>query len=242
MNETTLLQLPYIIEAQAQKHVTHNEAIRALDALIQLSVLDRNLANPPISPSEGDRYLVATSATGAWATKAGQVAAWQDGAWMFYAPALGWRCWVADEAVLLVHDGSVWQTLFAQSSGGSFLLNQSAAGAANSFAILEEELALIGAFTDSTIQIPDRAIVFAVSSRTTQAVTGAASYDCGLASDVSKYGGALSVLIGATNSGVTGSTAFYADTAIRISANGGSFTGGKVRIALHFALFGAPTS
>ncbi len=242
MNDTTLLQLPYIIEAQAQKHVTHNEAIRALDALIQLSVLDRNLANPPVSPSEGDRYIVATSATGAWATKDGQVAAWQDGAWMFYTPIIGWRCWVVDEAVLLFHDGTNWQTLFAQSGGGSFLLNQSAAGATNSFAILEEELTLSGAFTDSTIQIPDRAIVFAVSSRTTQAVTGAVSYDCGLAAEVSKYGGTLSILAGSTNSGVTGPTAFYADTAIRISANGGNFTGGSVRISIHFALFGAPIS
>ena len=37
------LLLPYILAAQAQKHVTHNEAIRLLDAVVQLSVLDRDL-------------------------------------------------------------------------------------------------------------------------------------------------------------------------------------------------------
>ena len=40
---TTKLLLPYILAAQAQKHVTHNEALRILDGLIQLSVLDRDL-------------------------------------------------------------------------------------------------------------------------------------------------------------------------------------------------------
>ena len=37
------LLLPFILAAQAQKHITHNEAIRLLDAIVQLSVLDRDL-------------------------------------------------------------------------------------------------------------------------------------------------------------------------------------------------------
>ena len=49
---TTHLQLPYILAAQAQKHVTHNEALRILDGLIQLSVLNRDLSSPPGSPSD----------------------------------------------------------------------------------------------------------------------------------------------------------------------------------------------
>jgi hypothetical protein len=44
---TTHLLLPYILAAQAQKHVTHNEALRILDGLVQLSVLDRDLTAPP---------------------------------------------------------------------------------------------------------------------------------------------------------------------------------------------------
>ena len=53
------LLLPFILAAQAQKHVTHNEAIRLLDAIVQLSVLDRDLTVPPASPVDGDRYIVA---------------------------------------------------------------------------------------------------------------------------------------------------------------------------------------
>jgi len=52
---TTHLLLPYILAAQAQKHVTHNEALRLLDGLVHLSVLDRDLTAPPGSPADGDR-------------------------------------------------------------------------------------------------------------------------------------------------------------------------------------------
>ena len=65
MDTTPNLALPYILASQAQKHVTHNEAIRALDALVQISVKDRDLAAPPGAPAEGDRYIVAAAATGA---------------------------------------------------------------------------------------------------------------------------------------------------------------------------------
>ena len=61
-------------------------------------VLDKDLASPPGSPSDGNRYIVAASPTGAWAGQAGKVAAWQDGAWAFHAPRTGWLAWVADES------------------------------------------------------------------------------------------------------------------------------------------------
>ena len=50
-NETMRLQLPLLQPAQAQKHVTHNDALRLLDGLVQLSVLDRTRTAPPGSPA-----------------------------------------------------------------------------------------------------------------------------------------------------------------------------------------------
>lgn len=105
---TTHLLLPYILAAQAQKHVTHNEALRLLDGLVQLSVLNRDLTAPPSSPADGDRYIVASGATGAWAGWDLNVALWTDGAWLRLPPRTGWRAWVEDEGLLLVYDGSVW--------------------------------------------------------------------------------------------------------------------------------------
>ena len=102
---TTHLLLPYILASQAQKHVTHNEALRLLDAMVQLSVLDRDLTAPPASPADGDRYLVAASASGLWAGWDLNVAFWIDGVWQRLVPRPGWLAWVADEATLFAWDG-----------------------------------------------------------------------------------------------------------------------------------------
>jgi hypothetical protein len=75
VEETSNLLLPYILAAQAQKHVTHNEALRKLDALVQISIVDRDLSTPPSNPPEGARYIVAASPGGAWAGRTGRIAA-----------------------------------------------------------------------------------------------------------------------------------------------------------------------
>ena len=108
MDETPLLKLPYILAAQSQKHVTHNEALRVLDALVQLAVLDKDLATPPGSPAAGARYIVGAAPTGAWSGHAAHIAAYQDSAWAFYVPLEGWLAWVADENVLYAFDGASW--------------------------------------------------------------------------------------------------------------------------------------
>ncbi|WP_150288188.1 DUF2793 domain-containing protein [Rhabdaerophilum calidifontis] len=108
MSTTPNLALPYLAAGQAQKHVTLNESLRRLDALVQLAVASRSLAAPPASPTEGDRYIVPAGATGAWAGRTTQIAAWQDAAWAFYAPETGWVAWLADEAGLVGFDGAGW--------------------------------------------------------------------------------------------------------------------------------------
>ena len=118
MDNTPGLGLPYIMPAQSQKHVTYNHAMRALDAIVQQMVLDKDLATPPGSPTEGDRYIVAASATDDWAGQEGMLAAFQDEAWLFYAPREGWLAWVADEDKLYYHDGSDWAPL---TTGGAVL-------------------------------------------------------------------------------------------------------------------------
>ena len=105
---STHLLLPYLLAAQAQKHVTVNEALRLLDGLVQLAVLDRDLSAPPASPDDGDRYIVASGATGAWAGWDLNVAYHVDGAWMRLVPRAGWQAWVVDEAAFVGWDGTAW--------------------------------------------------------------------------------------------------------------------------------------
>ncbi len=119
MDATSNLSLPFIMAAQAQKHITHNEALRALDAVVQLMVLDKDLNSPPGSPVEGARYIVAASPTGAWSGQADKIAAYQDGAWAFYVPREGWLAWAADEDALYVWTGSAWSAFAGGGGGGS---------------------------------------------------------------------------------------------------------------------------
>lgn len=114
MEETANLKLPFILPSQAQKHVTHNESLQLLDAIVQLGVLDRDLTAPPAEPAEGDRYIIASPATGAWEGREGEIAAFQDGAWNFLSPRPGWRAWIVDEQALLVWDGSSWIDILKQ--------------------------------------------------------------------------------------------------------------------------------
>ncbi|MEW9613618.1 DUF2793 domain-containing protein [Shinella sp. S4-D37] len=112
--QTTLLALPYILPSQAQKHVTHNEVLRMLDALLHLHVAGFGVDMPPESPEEGERHLVGGTPSGAFAPHAGEIAAFQDGAWAFYAPRPGWTLWdAAGEALHVFRDGS-WTEIAAE--------------------------------------------------------------------------------------------------------------------------------
>jgi hypothetical protein len=108
MSETTVnLELPYILPSQAQKHVTHNEALQRLDALTQLTIT-ASLSTPPSDPQEGTCFSVTASPTAAWAGKSGKLAFRQDGDWIFITPKEGWRGWFMAEDRLKIHDGSAW--------------------------------------------------------------------------------------------------------------------------------------
>ena len=130
MSDTTSkLQLPILAADQAQKHVTHNEALLHLDALVQAAVLDRDLSAPPPAPAAGDAYIVAAAASGDWSGREGQLAVWRDNAWYFHQPREGWRVWVRDEDVLLVFDGGVWAlatTSLNPADGGMVGINTTA--------------------------------------------------------------------------------------------------------------------
>lgn len=111
MSDTPLLGLPLLSAAQAQKHVTHNEALLLLDAIIHLSVASRALAAPP-GAEDGARYLVAAAPTGGWVGQQGRLALMQGGGWVFITPRKGWRLWVEDESRLILFDGTEWREPF----------------------------------------------------------------------------------------------------------------------------------
>jgi hypothetical protein len=159
---TTNLGLPLLAADQAQKHVTVNDGLQLLDALVMPAVKSRTTAAPPGSPAEGERWIVPAGATGAWAGKTNAVAVWRDGAWSFLTARAGWAVHVEDERQMVVFTDGAWRDrIVGTANGGAVRL-----------VALEEELTLADAFVDTTTAvIQDRMIVLAVASRTTQAIT-----------------------------------------------------------------------
>jgi hypothetical protein len=111
MTDTPNLGLPFIEGSQAQKHVTHNEALRILDAAIQIAVRDTARITPPASPAEAERHVVAAGATGPWAGHDRAIATWQDGAWAYLVPKPGWCIWSVADDGMMVFDGAAWRDL-----------------------------------------------------------------------------------------------------------------------------------
>ena len=110
-DDTTILSLPLILPAQAQKHVTHNEALVQLDLIVQLAVINRTLTTAPVLPTLGDRHIVAAAATGVWAGQSGRIAFFSETGWQFVQPLPGWQAHVLAEGQTAVFDGLEWKTL-----------------------------------------------------------------------------------------------------------------------------------
>jgi Protein of unknown function (DUF2793) len=108
LTETPHLLLPYIAALQAQKHVTHNEALRLVDALVQLSVVSR-LVTPPASPADGARYIVLPAATGVFAGQIGKIATFVDSQWLFAMPEEGWLAYSVADNRQFVYKAALWQ-------------------------------------------------------------------------------------------------------------------------------------
>ena len=124
-SETTLkLNLPYILPGQAQKHVTHNEALKVMDTLIHLTVMSDVLTQPPVEPALGDSYLVGNKGSGAWLGKDYQIATFQDGVWECLSPQIGWQCYIQDVAQIKVWDGTRWKVTGAKFDEHLEQLNQ----------------------------------------------------------------------------------------------------------------------
>lgn len=107
------LGLPYLAAGQMQKHVTLNEALTRLDALVQLAVVSRSRTDQPDTPPDGALYLLPEGATGsAWGQAAvGDLIRAEAGGWTVLAVPEGTRAMVLDEAVALVRVGGDWLLL-----------------------------------------------------------------------------------------------------------------------------------
>ena len=110
------LTLPFIQPAQAQKHVTHNEAIELLDVIVQLTLQATDTDTPPAAPAEGQTWAVGATPTGDWDGQAGSLASYRGGGWLFMTPQIGWQAYVVAGGDMRVYDGANWVNM---GSGGA---------------------------------------------------------------------------------------------------------------------------
>lgn len=135
MTSTARLDLPLIAAEQAQKHLTHNEALLVLDAAVQLRLTARDVAAPPETPEPGQTFAIGAGATGAWTGREGQLAVWTASGWRYLRPQHGWLGWDEMLAGPVICDGGQWRALFAGVEGLGIGTNPDAV---NRFAVRTE--------------------------------------------------------------------------------------------------------
>ena len=104
MSESNRWALPLLAAGQAQKEITHNEAILAIDRLLHLAVESRTLSTPPTEPRTGVTYIVGADPDGVWVACSGKLAAFNGAGWIMTSPRVGCLAWIVDEAQFAVFD------------------------------------------------------------------------------------------------------------------------------------------
>jgi len=224
------LGLPLVQPAQAQKHVTLNEALLRLDGLVNLTLMSTTQATPPATVTEGTAWAVPSGAVNAWAGQSGRIAIGSNGGWTFVTPRKGWRAHDLEAGAPLIHDGTAWITGAVTMAGS---------GAGLSARVAEAEVKITaGASVTSTLVIPAYAMVVGATARVTQAITGTAtSWSLGTAGpgEGDRFGSGLGIGPGSWGRGILGAPlTYYQPAPLILTASGGSFSAGRVRIALHW--------
>ena len=106
--ESARYKLPLLVPGQAQKEHFHNEALVRIDALLGAAVEEGPRADPPAAPAEGQAWIVAEAAGGAWAGRTDSLAAWTAGGWRFVTPVAGMRVWNRAADYEMRWDGAGW--------------------------------------------------------------------------------------------------------------------------------------
>ena len=220
--------LPLLQPAQAQKHVTVNEALMRLDGLVNLVLQSTSAPTPPATATDGQCWGVPFGALGDWAGNAGRIAIRSNGGWVYADPQRGQQAFVRDLGATALWTGSQW-------ASGAITLG--ALGAGLSAGVTEAEVDIVaGTAFWSGVFIPANTLVIGVTARVIQPITGTlTSWNIGISGAATRFGAGLGVEKNSWSQGLlTTPTAYYAATNLRLSATGGAFESGRVRLAIHW--------
>ena len=99
--------LPYQDANTLQTDVLQNEQLNYFAAWSNAVVQTVGDNSPPGSPTDGQRYVIGTSPSGAWSGKAKYLAVYRGG-WQFYAPYSGARVTNLGDSKIYTYSASAW--------------------------------------------------------------------------------------------------------------------------------------
>lgn len=225
MSSTGRLGLPYIVTAQAQKEVTHNDGLNRLDAFVTPVVSEITNA-PPGSPTVGDLVIVGTSGSGDFSGKDNQLAQYLNGGWVFYTPFKWMDAVVEDIDSRMTYNGTMWVAFgLLMKDTGEYLRVES-----------WQDDVDVSTDTETAIDIPDRVSVLAVNTRVITAITGTVTtFGVGVSGDTSRYGNGIGKGADSTNIGMSyHPVTYYSDTPVLLTPDSGAFSTGVVRINVQY--------
>ncbi len=101
--------LPLLAVAQAQKEITHNEALTRIDSLLNPVIVGFATEPPPLTESDaGKCWVVGADATAEWAGNEGCLANWTGFGWRFQRPVAGMQIWLKSENAYRIWTEDVW--------------------------------------------------------------------------------------------------------------------------------------
>lgn len=104
---TEILGLEELVSGQAGKEISHNTALRQIEGR-SVRVLDKDLTVAPVTPANGDTYIVAASAAGTWLGQDKKIAHYFGGSWKYWTPIEGLTISVVDEKKTYSYYDSAW--------------------------------------------------------------------------------------------------------------------------------------
>lgn len=226
--QTLRLALPLVQAAQAQKHVTVNETLARLDGLVNLVLLSTRQLAPPLAVVDGACYGVPSGASGAWTGEDGRIAIASNGGWVFADPLAGMQAFIVDAGTNAIHDGTDWVD-------GALTLGSFGSGLVARTAEIEV-LITAGASVTTGLVIPSAAMVIGATARVTQAISGSlGSWRMGTEGALDRFGSSLGIQEGSWARGMLSQPfTYWSPTPIILSATGGSFADGRVKLAVHW--------
>ena len=105
--------LTYQEAGSLQTDVLQNAELNYFAAWVNPVVLTVGYTSPPVSPNDGDRYIVGNSASGDWAGHDSEMAVYRGG-WQFFASIEGVSVRKLSDGKRYIYDGANWN----EESGG----------------------------------------------------------------------------------------------------------------------------